>query len=96
MRRLPLWRSLVRALSVAGVYVAVRAEAAAAADGIGTAVLTLALGLWILAALIAVIPTRNHRGLSYALAGAELVDARELPEPTSPRPRRRPRSQPLP
>ncbi|MBG7588466.1 VanZ family protein [Rothia sp. BD8] len=95
-RRLPLWRSLVRALSVAGVYVAVRAEAAAAAEGIGTAVLTLALGLWILAALIAVIPTRNHRGLSYALAGAELVDARELPEPTPPHPSRRSGSQPLP
>lgn len=40
------------------------------------------LSLWILAALVSVIPTRNHRGLSCVLAGADLVDSRNL-DPTA-------------
>ena len=70
-------QGLARAASVGGVYVVGRtAEALLPATAAG--LLGLLIGLWLLVAVISVVPTRNHRGLSCAVTGLELVDARTL------------------
>ena len=70
-------QALARAASVGGVYVVGRtAEALLPATAAG--LLGLLIGLWLLVAVISVVPTRNHRGLSCAFTGLELVDARTL------------------
>lgn len=80
-RLLSQGRALARAGAVGGVYVLVPvAQALLPATVAG--LLGGLLSLWILAALISVVPTRNHRGLSFVLAGAGLVDSRTL-EPTA-------------
>lgn len=70
-------QALARAASVSGVYVVGRtAEALLPATAAG--LLSLLMGLWLLVAVVSVVPTRNHRGLSCAVTGLELVDARTL------------------
>ncbi|WP_112235020.1 hypothetical protein [Kocuria sp. BT304] len=70
-------QALARAASVGGVYVVGRtAEALLPATAAG--LLSLLIGLWLLVAVVSVVPSRNHRGLSCAVTGVELVDARTL------------------
>lgn len=70
-------QALARAASVGGVYVVGRtAEALLPATAAG--LLSLLMGLWLLVAVVSVVATRNHRGLSCAVTGLELVDARTL------------------
>lgn len=71
-------RGLVRAMSVAGLYVVFRVLGVELTGNPWFAAADLLFALWMAANALSVFFTRGRRGLSYALAGADLADSRTL------------------